>query len=325
MKNKFRNPRGQIGILFAFASAAMLGGIALCTDVSVMYLNWHHMQKAVDAAALAGVAYLPEDQVDAISTANNYGQTNGLAASEIGTPIPSIDTTTGLSTLTVSASRNVPYYFARVLGLTTQLVKVSATAEAAAPTSNVQCSSSSSFGTSVGACGLVPIGLDNATPYTYQAPITLNQGPGANGQWGPGNWGSLALGGNGGNVLRSDIANGYMGPVSIGNVSTEPGKAVGPIDQGFTDRINAGLSQDPSGTFANHTPNDPRVVLVPLVDLSTAQGKSSVMVTGFAMLWINRAAGGTIQANFISGVAPGGIADPQISSTGPTAPPRLIE
>ncbi|HVA79800.1 MAG TPA: hypothetical protein VNF29_02625, partial [Candidatus Binataceae bacterium] len=70
---------------------------------------------------------------------------------------------------------------------------------------------------------------------------------------------------------------------------------------------------------------DPRVVIVPMVDFSTAQGKSSVMVTSFAMLWIDSAAGGTIQANFISGVAPGGIADPQISSTGSTAPPRLIE
>ena len=325
MSTKSGSHRGQIGILFAFALAALLGGIALCTDVSVMYLNWHRMQKAVDTAALAGVAYLPEDAVDAITTAQNYGETNGLASSEIGTPVPGIDATTGISTLTVSASRNVPYYFARVLGLTTQLVKVSATAQAAAPTSQVQCGSTTSYGTSVGACGLIPIGLDNATTYAYQQPITLNQGPGANGQWGPGDWGSLALGGNGGNVLRSDIANGYMGQVSIGNVLTEPGKAVGPIDQGFTDRINAGLTQDPSGTFANHTPNDPRVVIVPMVDFSTAQGKSSVMVTSFAMLWIDSAAGGTIQANFISGVAPGGIADPQISSTGSTAPPRLIE
>jgi len=247
MSTKSGSHRGQIGILFAFALAALLGGIALCTDVSVMYLNWHRMQKAVDTAALAGVAYLPEDAVDAITTAQNYGETNGLASSEIGTPVPGIDATTGISTLTVSASRNVPYYFARVLGLTTQLVKVSATAQAAAPTSQVQCGSTTSYGTSVGACGLIPIGLDNATTYAYQQPITLNQGPGANGQWGPGDWGSLALGGNGGNVLRSDIANGYMGQVSIGNVLTEPGKAVGPIDQGFTDRINAGLTQDPSG------------------------------------------------------------------------------
>ncbi len=78
----------------------------------------------------------------------------------------------------MSASRNVPYYFAKVLGMTTQLVAVHAVAEAPAPTSQVQCGSNgnTSSGSSVGVCGLIPIGLDNSTSYNYLQAVTLNQG-----------------------------------------------------------------------------------------------------------------------------------------------------
>jgi Flp pilus assembly protein TadG len=321
MKVVLRKSRGQVGVLYAMALIGLLGGVAMCTDVGVMYLNWHRMQRAVDAAALAGVTYLPEDTATAISTAETYGEDNGLAASEIAPPLVGAGAN-GIDTLTVSATRNVPYYFARVLGMTTQKVSVTAVAEAPAPASSVQCGSSASagYGSTVGECGLIPIGVDNSTTYSYLQSVTLNEG-----QVGPGDWGSLALGSNGGNVLRSNIANGYDGLVSVGNVLTEPGKAVGPVDQGFMDRINAGLSSDPSGTAASHTANDPRVVIVPLVNWSSAQGKGYVTVTGFAALWIDSVAGGTIQANFISTVAPNGTPDPSLAYTGPLGQPRLIE
>ncbi len=93
MKLLSTKSRGQIGIIYAMGIVGLLGAVALCTDVSVMYLNWHRMQKAVDAAALAGVTYLPEDSATAISTAQTYGQNNGLAASEIAAPIVGVGQT----------------------------------------------------------------------------------------------------------------------------------------------------------------------------------------------------------------------------------------
>ncbi len=116
-----------------------------------------------------------------------------------------------------------------------------------------------------------------------------------------------------------------MGLVSIGDVLTEPGVAVGPVDQGFNDRLRTGQSEYPSGSAADHAINDPRVVIVPLVNFSSAQGKSSVSVTGFAMLWIDSVSGGTIQAHFISGVVPHGQPDLQVTNTGTLGEPRLIE
>jgi putative Flp pilus-assembly TadE/G-like protein len=50
--------RGQVAALYAVILVTLVGAIALGTDVAVMYVNWQHMQKVADAAALAGANYL---------------------------------------------------------------------------------------------------------------------------------------------------------------------------------------------------------------------------------------------------------------------------
>jgi Flp pilus assembly protein TadG len=322
MKVVTRNCRGQTAVLFALALVALLGAVALCTDVAVMYANWEAMQKAVDAAALAGANHLPEDPDTATSTARTYAQHNGLATGEI-----TIAVAPDNSNITVQAARNVPYYFGRVLGLTNQMVRVAATAAEPSSISKVGCLNTTNavcaegaYGTSTGDYPLIPIGLDYTTAYNYDQPVTLNQG-----QVGPGNWGSLALGGVGGSNLRTNVADGYSGPVAVGDwVTTEPGKKVGPIDQGFNDRLSAGLSKYPSGTFGSHPLDDPRAVVLPLVDWSTAQGRGSVLVHGFAMLWLDSVSGGTIQAHFIQQVVPDSLPNPQAADNGAHGVPRLI-
>jgi Flp pilus assembly protein TadG len=315
-----QRPRGQTAVVFTLAAVALIGGIALCTDVMVMYTNWQSMQKAADAAALAGANSLPIDPAGAIANAESYANRNGLASSEVGTPVVSPDD----QQITVNASRTVPYYFGRVLGLKNQLVQVSATA--AAPQSiskigGVSGLTSGTYGTATGEYPLIPIGLDYTTPYDYNQSVTLNQG-----QVGPGDWGSLALGGVGGANERGNLANGYTGPIAVGDyIATEPGQKVGPVDQGFTDRINTALSEFPNGTFSNHDPKDPRAVVLPMVDWSTAQGRSGVLVHGFAMLWIDRVNGGTIQAHFIQQVVPDSLPNPQAPDWGARGAPYLIK
>ncbi len=59
MKRIFDKSRGQMMVLYSAALAfALAGAVALCTDVGVMYMDWQHMQKIADAAALAGANYL---------------------------------------------------------------------------------------------------------------------------------------------------------------------------------------------------------------------------------------------------------------------------
>jgi Flp pilus assembly protein TadG len=186
-----RRPRGQTAVLFTIALVALLGGVALCTDVLVMYSNWESMQKAADAAALAGANSLPVDPAGAIIAAQSYATRNGLTSSEVGTPTVSPDD----QEITVTASRAVPYYFGRVLGLNNQLVQVSATASAPlaiGKVGGVSGLSSGSYGTSIGEYPLIPIGLDYTTQYQYNNAVTLNQG-----QVGPGNWGFFGAGRSG--------------------------------------------------------------------------------------------------------------------------------
>ena len=50
MKRLFAYSKGQIFVLYAVAATALLGAVALGTDVAIMYYNWASMQRAVDAA-----------------------------------------------------------------------------------------------------------------------------------------------------------------------------------------------------------------------------------------------------------------------------------
>ncbi len=53
---KFR--KGQMAIVMTLAIATLLGVMALCTDVGVMYYIHMQLQKGADAAALAGAKLL---------------------------------------------------------------------------------------------------------------------------------------------------------------------------------------------------------------------------------------------------------------------------
>ncbi len=323
----FRHPSdGQILPIFSLGMVVFLAMIAMGTDVSVMYANWARMQKAVDAAALAGANYLPYDPATAKATAVVYAQSNGLTAGEIATPTLSPDDLE----ITIGATRSVPYFFARVVGLVSQSIKVSATAAVPYSVSCVGCvytqsgnGFTASYGSNTGDYPLIPIGLDSTTTYAYNQALTLHyQQVG-----GPGNWGTVELGAPGGAVTRQNIADGYTGPLQVGNyVNTEPGKKVGPVDQGFQDRLDAGAASDPTGTCSSHTYDDPRVVYVPMVDWSTSgNGRNAIQVLGFAALWIDSVNGGALGVHFISQVAPDSLPNTSAPYAGVRGAPILIK
>ncbi len=324
---KFCRPSdGQILPVFSLGMVVFLALIAMGTDVSVMYANWAKMQKAVDAGALAGANYLPYDPATATATAIAYAQTNGLSAGEITAPAISPDDLE----ITLGATRSVPYFFARVVGLVSQSIRVSATAAVPYSVSCVGCAYSQSgngftpsYGSNTGDYPLIPIGLDSSTPYAYNESLTLHyQQVG-----GPDNWGTVELGAPGGAVTRQNIAVGYTGPVQVGDyINTEPGKKVGPVDQGFQDRLDAAAVSDPCGSFSSHTYNDPRVVYVPMVDWSTSgNGRNAVQVQGFAALWVDSVSGGTLNVHFISQVAPDSLPNTSAPYAGVRGAPILIK
>src|SRR5258707_10846483 len=98
--------RGQVMVLYAGVVAVLLGAIGLCTDVGLMYMNWQQLQKAADAAVLAGANYLPGDPATAISTATAWPLNNSVVASEIVSG-PTVDPTD--KKISITLKRTVPY------------------------------------------------------------------------------------------------------------------------------------------------------------------------------------------------------------------------
>jgi Flp pilus assembly protein TadG len=325
-----RNNKGQIAVIIALAIPILVGAAGLSADIGVQYFNWVQLQKAADAAVLAGANYLPDNPDQAATTAQQLAQANGVQTSEITSNTVAAD---HLS-IVMQVQRTVPYYFAKVLGLTSGIVIAKASAGAQFPPSTVGASSPSQIppggdnngnnGTTcanTAQCGLIPIGLDYNTTYTDGTQIVLQQG-----QVGAGNWDLLALGGVGGNNLRSNIADGYNGQVSVGDwLTTEPGKKVGPVDQGFQDRLDLALSVDPSGTSVSHKVNNPRVLVVPVVDWEHPNGRSLVQVKAFASVWLDSYSGGKVRVHFISQVVANSFGDPSAPYFGSRGTPTLIK
>ncbi len=331
--------RGQFAVVFVLAAVALVGVMALGADVGVLYYNWGQLQKAADAAALAGANYLPNDTSTATSTAQSYATQNGILSSDIITATP-INTN---SQMQVTIQRTVPYSFARVLGLTDGLVKVTAIANVPAAVSTVNggpgstvscggvaCTTSSGTatagsgatgsgapfaggcGSSTGAYNILPIAVDNQTGslFTPGTTYTLNRvdAGNGNGPWpdAPGNWGLVDLcgqGKGGGSAIRTALANGYYGELSIGNtLTTFPGVKTGPVNQGLH-----GLSVDrvagPSSP-GNFNPSDPRAVIVPLVNFAGCTGQCNVTITGFMAFYITSVSGGAVTGEFVDMVVP---------------------
>jgi hypothetical protein len=293
MKGQKLGSRGQIMVILALAMVGVVGIAALGIDVFYIYWNKNRLQSGTDAAALAGATYLNGItfagknvsciySTDAQNAACSYALNDGVLLSEL----TSVVANTNNQSMTVSATRQVSAMFARVVGI--QNFTVSATSVAV-----LQGLASAS--------DVAPIGLDGGTTYTYGQSIVMH-----NGGCGPGCWQGLALGGTGGSVFRQNLASGCSCTINVGDsLTTEPGAKVGPISQGVSQRVAAGVASDPSGTWSSHTLSDARAVVVPVLNWNGCNGRCTVPVTGFAEVWISGSSGSNINAVFIRQVAPG--------------------
>jgi len=279
-----RRKRGQVLVMLTVLIPVLLGVVAMGVDITVFYWTWSRVQSAADSAVLAGAASLPDSPSLALAAATTYAESNGMIASEI----TSLTVAANDLSISITLTRVVPYYFGRVLGLVSSPVVARATA-------NLFNSGSAS--------GALPIGLSIQTTYSFAQSITLHQGG-----VGPGNWDGIALGCTGATCFSDNLANGYAGTVSVGDVlASEPGAKSGPTGVGINARVSAGQSADPGGTWSDHTLTDPRVGIVPVVDWTGCGGRCSVPVKGFAAVWIVSATGSDISVVFIGAVAAGAV------------------
>ena len=136
IKKNISNERGQVVIIVALLLVCLFGMTALVVDVGSIYEKRRHTQTVADAAALAGAQDLPEHPGQAIQTAIDYADLNGVSISEDNIQISESEYGVPNDTIKVTPTDiNAPLFFARVLGVNSVTVNATATATANGPLS----------------------------------------------------------------------------------------------------------------------------------------------------------------------------------------------
>ncbi len=117
-----RRKNGQILVIFAGGIVALLGIVAIVVDVSWYWANTLRVQRAADAAALAGAIYLPGSTTNAYLYADAEATKNGYSSGGGVVVTPLQDTANGGTDprqLDVTISAPVQTFFMRVFGINT--------------------------------------------------------------------------------------------------------------------------------------------------------------------------------------------------------------
>jgi Flp pilus assembly protein TadG len=300
--NTARQPCGrQRGIALVVVTIAMLALIAmaaLALDVGHLTLNKARLQATVDAAALSAAKVLDTtgSTATATSAASSVLALNAARQPELQSAFGSMSQTVEYSNTVIpfAPGTNPPLYvrvtasgfsfasmFAQVLGINSFTIAANAVA-GPSPTTGV-------------ACNIVPILLCGANPppatlpifgYSEHEIVALKLSAGSNpGNIGPGNYHLLSLGGNGGAVVRENLAGGYAGCLSLGqNVTTQPGNVSGPTAQGLNTRFGeyqgpVSAASYPPDVITTQPPSNQRLTCSdPTCTVITAGG--NVITTG---------------------------------------------
>jgi hypothetical protein len=147
--------RGAFAYIVAAAFIVILGFSAFAVDYSVLVSDANRLQRACDAAALAGAAQLKATGNNATDTANAKARAVLVAGQNKVTVDPAnITFNSDFTEITVPAVYTQPLYFARVLSIGSKTLTRQATARAVAGRSTPD---------------LAPIGITQAT-YDLYAP-----------------------------------------------------------------------------------------------------------------------------------------------------------
>jgi Flp pilus assembly protein TadG len=135
-RNSLRRRRDEAGyaalVVALLGSTVFLGMAALGVDVARWYVEVERVQKVADAAALAGVTYMPNDMTKARATALAIASRNGYDDAD---PLVTVTVAVGAkpSELEVTVSRKVDNSFGGALGVSSAWVTRSAVADYTAP------------------------------------------------------------------------------------------------------------------------------------------------------------------------------------------------
>lgn len=121
--------RGQILVLFTMSITLFLLVSALVIDVAWYWASSLRVQRAADAAALAGVVYLPGNLPQGVTAAKAAITSNGYTDGTAGVRLTAIQDPDNERKMDVTLSAPVPTFFMRLIGINTITASRAAKAE----------------------------------------------------------------------------------------------------------------------------------------------------------------------------------------------------
>ncbi len=294
--------QGNVLVLAATSLIAMLGMAALAVDVSYVLTARNQLQSGVDASALAGAAGLLTSQTEATRLATDYAGRNRCINQALAVNAADI-TFPAARRIRVRSARQLPLFFAPILGLRTVTINAAAMAE---------------LGSLVGVRRLRPFAVPDGFP--LHNPVLVKSGqlgaPATNPSfyypvdYPPVNQGDPE---SGADVYRDNIAEGCDCIVRINDIlQVEPGNMAGPTRQGVNDLIDTDANAYWDGSTVVNSGysglTSPRIVILPIYDPAYPpdSGRNTITVTGLAVFFIECiSGGGDVYGRFIQRLSQG--------------------
>jgi hypothetical protein len=107
---------GQIIAIFALMLTALIGLVGIAIDVTFAWREELRVQRAADAAALAGVVYLPGNVSGGQTSATAEATKNGYSSGS-GTSVTALQDPDNVRQMDVTITSQVPTFFVRVFGI----------------------------------------------------------------------------------------------------------------------------------------------------------------------------------------------------------------
>lgn len=264
VNSRRRGETGAVTVVMAVAMTAMIGLVALGTDVGRLYVAKQRIATVADAAALSGAQFLPHDRNGAVEAVQQYLTKNGVDPRSVTVSVSEAE-----RTLSVTVEDTVVYTFARIFGNPTGRVEASAVARVASVT---------------GYNNVVPLGVVQAD-WQLGDPVVLKASAGGGGHYSPGNYGALTMGGRGASSFEANVAEGYDGWIRVGDLlPTETGNMAGPTERALQSRI----ANDPHATWATVRKGSPRIIIIPVLASFDVNGRGEVEIVGFGAFFVER-------------------------------------
>ncbi|MGF1616974.1 MAG: TadG family pilus assembly protein [Acidimicrobiia bacterium] len=129
IRTAWKRDRGAALAIVATSLFLLMGVAAISADLAWYYLNASRVQRAADAAALAGVVHLPQQPGEADNTALDIANRNGYEHGDLASNTVVTPEDISPNQLRVHISTDVDTFFAKVLGWDTMTIARSAVAE----------------------------------------------------------------------------------------------------------------------------------------------------------------------------------------------------